>query len=83
MSGRKTYKLSVLVTVEEPHREHLDAIERELRSAGLEVVDTSELGGIIAGDIEEGKLGTLAAVPGVANVEVDQSYTAEDEKPQS
>ncbi|NIJ22031.1 cell division FtsZ-interacting protein ZapD [Sphingomonas naasensis] len=83
MSGRKTYKLSVLVTVEEPHRERLDAIEQQLRNAGLEVVDTSELGGIIAGDIEEEKLGSLAAVPGVANVEVDQSYTTEDEDPHS
>ena len=77
MAGRKTDKLSVLVTVDEPHLQQLEAVAAELRKAGLEVVGTSELGGIIAGQIAENKLGTIAAVPGVAAVEIDQNLTAE------
>lgn len=78
MAERKTYKLSVLVTLEEPYLERLGEIERELSHAGLKVVGTSEFGGIIAGNVEEQKLGTLAQVRGVAAVEVDQNFTAED-----
>jgi len=71
----RTEEVSVLVTVDEPHRKSLDVVAKRLSRVGLKVVDKLALGGVITGDIAITDLESLRRVKGVAHVEKDQSLT--------
>lgn len=64
----------VLVTVDDDHRGHLDAFARELRSAGLCVVDCFPMSGVIAGSVAPTDLEKLRTIEGVAAVEEEPVY---------
>lgn len=80
MSNTSTSKvdqpISVLVTVDDAHRDALAAIADKLSDAGLRVMDMFELGGVIAGDVAASNLSHLTSVDGVAHVEEDTPFSA-------
>ncbi|MGH3980999.1 MAG: hypothetical protein ACRDRZ_18710 [Pseudonocardiaceae bacterium] len=64
----------VVVSVAEEHLDDLPDVVDRVRAAGMVVEDVLDATGVLTGTIEAGAIGTLAAVPGVADVERQRSY---------
>jgi hypothetical protein len=68
-------EVNVLVTVAEDATSRLDEIAGELRTLGLKQAEVFRLGGVIAGAVPVADLARFRAVPGVASLEIDQTFT--------
>jgi hypothetical protein len=68
--------VNVLVTVGESHRDHLDAVADQLKSAGMNVAEKFPLGGVIAGEVPRNKLSKLRGLKEVAAVEEEPTFKA-------
>ncbi len=68
--GTGSGKTEVLVSVEGGHIERLGAVAEELRSVGMDVGAVMDDLGVVSGSVEPEKMERLAAVSGVAAVEV-------------
>ena len=69
--------MNVMVTVDENHRDRLDAVAERLKSAGLNVAEKFTLGGIIVGEVASADLAKLRAVEGIKAVEQEPTYHAD------
>lgn len=69
-------ELNILVTVEENAQSRLHDIADALRASGMRNTEIFSLGGVVAGSAKIFDLARLKQVPGVASVEVDQTFTA-------
>jgi hypothetical protein len=68
--------LNVMVTLDERHRDRLDAVAVQLESAGLNVADKFSLGGVIVGKVAVADLARLRAVEGIKTVEEEPTFHA-------
>jgi hypothetical protein len=65
---------SITVTVDDVHRERIEAVADQLRAAGMQVQQVHPTLGIITGTMPESQRDTMANVPGVAHVEDQQLF---------
>ena len=68
--------LNVLVTLDERHRDQLDAVAGQLELAGMNVSDKFALGGVIAGEVAAANLAKVRAVEGIKKVEEEPIFHA-------
>jgi hypothetical protein len=66
--------MNVLVTVDDQHRDQVEAIARQAKLAGMNVADVFPLGGVIAGEIAPADLDKLGAIEGIASVEEEPQF---------
>ena len=69
---------NVLISLDRHDSEiDLDKASTELAKAGLKIIDVMKISKIIAGVVEEEKIGGLKEVKGVASVDLDREYKAQ------
>jgi len=68
--------MQVMVTVDRRYRDQLDNVERQLKAAGLDVAERSELGGVIIGEVATANLSKLHGLESVASVEEEPTMRA-------
>ena len=66
----------VIVTIDDAHRETIQAVAEELQLAGLQVSSVLPVSGIITGEVAAEKLAGLSRIKGVVNVELDGEMQA-------
>lgn len=78
MPSKKTLAkpINVLVTVDDQHRDDVEALARRCKLAGMNVAEVFPLGGVIAGEIASAALGKLRAVEGIVSVEEEPQFKA-------
>lgn len=69
--------VNVLVTVDERHRDKLDAVADRLASAGMNIAEKFRLGGVIAGEVPRGKIDRLRSIEEVSAVEEEPVFKAD------
>lgn len=69
--------LNVMVTVDERHRDQLEAVAGLLESAGMRVADKFVLGGVIVGMVVRADLAKLHAVEGIKAIEEEPTFHAD------
>lgn len=67
-------RVPVVITVDDRHLSDLRRIAERCRAAGLELDQALDAVGVITGAIDPGRIGELAAIPGVAGVELAGGY---------
>ena len=75
-TARARPPVNVLVTVDERHRDELQAVAGRLTTAGMSVAEVFPLGGVIAGAVASNDLGKLQKVEGIASVEAEPRFSA-------
>jgi hypothetical protein len=70
--------INILVSVDEQYRKELNNITQELKSAGMTVAEVFSGSGVIAGAAAGGVLGKLRSVQGVASVEEEPTFEAQN-----
>ena len=68
--------VSILVSVEDKHRDQLESVVKQLRSAGMSVADVFPLSCTVAGQAASSDLGKLRQVEGVQAVEEEPTFRA-------
>jgi hypothetical protein len=70
----KTEKVPVLISVDDEHLPKMRQVLESCQAAGLDVEQSLDQIGTITGSIDPGKIGHLAKVAGVSNVERAGEY---------
>jgi hypothetical protein len=78
-SAKKSTQLTmnVMVTIDEHHRDKLDAVAGHLEAAGLNVAEKFTLGGVIVGEVAPANLAKLHAVEGIKAIEEEPTFRAD------
>jgi hypothetical protein len=64
----------ITVTVDDVHRERIEAVADQLRAAGMRIQQVLPTLGIITGTIPENRPGAIANVTGVVQVEDQETF---------
>lgn len=66
---KASVQIDVVVTLEDVHRDNIEAVARRLEAAGLSAAKALKSAGIITGSVAHGKLEGIKSVEGVRAVE--------------
>ena len=77
MPSQRAPTMNVMVTVDEHHRDNLDAVASRLESAGMNVAGKLSLGGVIVGEVAHADLAKLRDIEGIKAVEPEPVYFAD------
>jgi hypothetical protein len=68
--------MNVMVTLDEDHRDQLDAVASHLEAAGMSVADKF-LGGVIVGEVSSADFAKLHTVEGIKKIEEEPMFFAD------
>ncbi len=76
--ARRGNRVNVVVSVDDDHVDATNEVAERLRATGMQVEETMDALGTVAGSVDSSLVGRLASVEGVSEIEEERVYQLPD-----